>query len=730
MDRPRLAPRRYRPLSVTLLRLVSLLVITAALGIGLATYLNTRSAVDRFSQELFTQALLQTRTETNRFLGQAQPILELSRALLSAPETAARYGVFAPRPPSESEWRARAALFIHILRTNSAFSMIYYGDRWGDFTAASRAADGGLLVDHRRAQPDAPTRHELFRVTSAGWKPEHNPSVEWSAALARYRPQDRPWYRPAIARKRITWTLPYRFAHPPYAPGITASLPLFRPHGTAEGVFGVDFPLTRLDLFVGSLQPLGAGSVFILAGQSGAGGLIAHPERPAAESGSHRPERRTSLLPAWQSLDRVVRAAAERLQQQGRTGSGTRFLEFMPSENSLTYLAAADHLQIENLPITVIVTVPQTEILGVVTRNNLLTLLICAGVLLLSVVAGALLAARIARPLRQCVQELQQIGQFVLEDRPTPSSAIEEVDALAQEMVRMKTSLRSFEKYVPTGLVRALVQSGREARLGGSTEVVTVFFSDIVDFTQTAEGMTPSELVEAMAEYLQAMEEVISTHEGIVDKYVGDAVMALWGTSVAPVNMPENRACAAALEFLENAVALQAQRAHSGKPVFEAHISIHTGEALVGNIGSRHRMDYTAIGDAVNIASRMQALNRLYGARLLISEATHAKVHADFDTRFLDTVLVKGRAHPIGIYEILTYRGDLDPARRQLCEQFAVAMDCYRAHRWDEALERFQRGLDLVPDDGPSRVFVERCRGYRETPPPESWDCVWQMTIK
>jgi adenylate cyclase len=229
---------------------------------------------------------------------------------------------------------------------------------------------------------------------------------------------------------------------------------------------------------------------------------------------------------------------------------------------------------------------------------------------------------------------------------------------------------------------------------------------------------------------LEEMETIVRRHEGILDKYSGDSVMAFWGAPARPVADHERQACLAALEYVERFRALRARCEQEGRTFFEAGIGIHTGEALVGNIGSEHRLNYTAMGDTVNVTSRLEALNRLYGTRILISETTYDRVAAEFETRLIDTVIVKGRRKPTRLYELLSRKGQLSDLQRRLGALYVEGLEQYQRGNWDTALERFEAGLALVPDDGPCLALRARCLQYRQAPPAEDWNGVYVSTSK
>jgi adenylate cyclase len=237
--------------------------------------------------------------------------------------------------------------------------------------------------------------------------------------------------------------------------------------------------------------------------------------------------------------------------------------------------------------------------------------------------------------------------------------------------------------------------------------------------------MPSQTIVETLAAYFEDMESIVSHHQGLVDKYIGDAILALWNTPLRPAGDPEKRACAAALEYVERFGARRAEREAAGQPFVEAAVGIHAGEALVGNIGSTRRMGYTALGDAVNLASRLEGLNRVYGTRILLSEPAYEAVRDDFEIRFIDCVAVKGRHGAVRLYELLARRGALDPALLPLLHRFGEGLKHYEARDWRAAEQSFRQAAASGPrPDGPSLLYAARCREYQASPPPPDWDGV------
>ena len=291
-----------------------------------------------------------------------------------------------------------------------------------------------------------------------------------------------------------------------------------------------------------------------------------------------------------------------------------------------------------------------------------------------------------------------------------------------------KRQIRSaFGRYLSPELARLVSERPEMLRLGGDKRRLTVLFSDIRSFTSISERLTPEGLVELLNVYLGEMTDVVFEHQGTLDKYIGDAIMAVWGAPV-PHDDHAARACRAAVDMQDRLRVLDATFDEKGWPRLEIGVGVHTGEMVVGNMGSARRLSYTVIGDNVNIASRLEGLTKHYRARILASEDAVAEARGAVVVRELDRVRVKGKAAPVGIFEVLGHVGD--ERWTQAVEDFAPALELYRTRRWREALDRFERILERSPGDGPSELYAERCRAFLADPPPADWDAVTVMDSK
>ena len=287
-----------------------------------------------------------------------------------------------------------------------------------------------------------------------------------------------------------------------------------------------------------------------------------------------------------------------------------------------------------------------------------------------------------------------------------------------------------FQHYLSTSVVNELLKNPGMLELGGERKQATAFFSDIKDFTTYSEMLAPEELVSILNEHLAAMTEIVLKYEGYLDKYEGDAIVAILGI---PIEQDDHalRACHAALDMQDILVKLREKWRKENRPLFEVRIGINSGSMIAGNIGGKNRFDYTAIGDSVNLASRLEGANKMYGTDIIISENTFKEVNGDVWVRELDYIRVKGKTEPVRIYELLGRKSQqIDPVRSSSLEYFVQGLELYRTRDWVKAYDYFQKTLQLIPNDGPSMEFIRRCKIFIEHPMSEDWDGVFEMLSK
>jgi adenylate cyclase len=357
-------------------------------------------------------------------------------------------------------------------------------------------------------------------------------------------------------------------------------------------------------------------------------------------------------------------------------------------------------------------------------RSLMLTILAIAAVIALVMVFFSVLIARaIARPLLDLSADMSRIAELRLDTAVNVKTGVREVLLMQDALENMKKGLRSFRKYVPADLVTQLIGMKQEAILGTKRQELTVFFCDMANFTTHTELLEPEELNALMSDYFVAVTGVLQAQGATVDKFIGDAIMAFWN---APQSLADHadRALEAALAVQEAFATTMAGRSKPGFPELLVRVGLATGEVMVGNMGHEGRLSYTAIGDAVNLASRLESLGKYYGTRILVAEATLRRADRRPLNRPVDKVAVKGKQQGIVISEIARTA----PA---WWDAYLEAWAYYGEGDWTRAREGFSRlAGDPAILDGPSRILAARCDGFLEHGPPDGWTGTWIMHEK
>jgi adenylate cyclase len=354
-------------------------------------------------------------------------------------------------------------------------------------------------------------------------------------------------------------------------------------------------------------------------------------------------------------------------------------------------------------------------------------------------VLASLFTRSLVQPVRRLLQGTKSVEQGNLAVELTVTSS-DEIAALTKSFNHMVAELRqkelikaTFGKYVDPRIVTGLIENQQFAEQGERRNM-TVFFSDLEGFTALSERLTPDTVVRLLNQYFTLMSEPISRQKGIIDKYIGDAIMAFWGPPFTSETEHPTLACLTALDQLARLDEFRRMLPdvlglRKGLPVINVRIGIATGDVTVGNIGSDSARGYTVIGDTVNLASRLETANKLYGSHILISEDTWKATHDAVETRELDYARVVGKSDPVRMFEVLARKGDLDSIQTELRDHFEEGLRAYRLGEWDLAETRFRRGLAVKAGDIPSSLFLTRVAHLREHPP-DHWDGVWSLAEK
>ena len=532
---------------------------------------------------------------------------------------------------------------------------------------------------------------------------------EWQGPGPEYQryttfdPRERPWYAPATVEGH--WSDVYRFQSGPF--GLTVSARAENPEGEVLGVVGVDVVLTELADYVAQLEVTDNSRVFLLGNDAQ---VVAHPSRELlllnvgdldADPGSE-----AALLKAT-------------LAASGRHGPADgRPFDVHPTGLGRHHVVLSSLNARSELPEFLLgVAVPEKDVLGPILDNRFVSLMILLVTIGLGAVCAYWITRGIARPMEQLGEQMARVQQMELDVQTKISTTYLEVETIVDAFDRMVHGLRSFGRYVPREVVRGLIASGKSAQIGGEERELSIMFTDIAGFTPDAEAASAREVFTHLGEYLETVTQTIREHRGTLDKFIGDAVMAFWN---APLDVEDHPTqCALAAVEIQRALNEVRKRwVAEGKPAYPTRIGIAYANVMVGNVGSRDRFNYTVLGDGVNLAARLEPVNKFYGTEILAEEELAKRVDP---TRVvvqpLDVIAVKGREQGVRIFEVLGRPEDVTPERLEAATIYAEALEAYRAGNFPRAKTEFLEVLARLPEYEPATRLVERCERYSNDPP-------------
>jgi adenylate cyclase len=558
--------------------------------------------------------------------------------------------------------------------------------------------------------PDG-TRRQTWVFLNQDHKMMIPPVVE----TASYDPRTRPWFKAAIEKSEVSVTDAYIFASL-RAPGITVSR---RITGNAGAVIAADLTLSQLSSFLRNQKVGETGVVFI---HNDRGALIAYPDvsqtvKQVSENG------KDVLRPVTVSdLGKPPLTAA--FEHYGKN----KFDRFVFNVDGLDYIASVSPLSGPfGADKNVAVVVPIDDFIGPISEHRSRTLIYSLIALIVAIVLITWVSEWIARPIRAVALETQKIRQLIFDPSPEIDSRITEIRLLTESVAAMKTAIRTFGQYVPKALVEQLIKSDNAQGLGGERRQLSILFSDVANFTDMSEDMSPEDLMLKTSHYFQELGEIILENKGSIDKYIGDAIMAFWN---APLDDPDHvsNACRTVLLCRLRSQELDMEWASHGEAEMHTRFGLHTGDTVVGNIGSPDRMDYTALGVSVNLAARLEGLNKRYGTQILVSDSVVAVAKDAFLFRPVDVAVVKGLSQRIDVFELCAaMEGPMSirATERQieLCQRWSPIYDLCANEDWENAEKIVQEFVADFPEDPVARRYLERClrhferHGTGEAPP-------------
>jgi adenylate cyclase len=618
----------------------------------------------------------------------------------------------------------REFIFLALLQSQPSLSWISFGWPDGHFFGAEKLGNESILmveVIWDAAHKQAQRRVDSYKIITGDIEFEQR-----SFTPSQFDASQQPWYSQAMASNQPAWSDISLFPTET-KPAIAISSQL-KVYDKFQGIICVAIELERLSQFLAGIQVARSGTVAIV---DQAGHIVAAPELAEKSDEAATTGAATTVMndAVRDKLNKVAMEALHHFGMQLGQIHATMSWDYRSTVDRGDYFVTFTPLGFNGWLVATVI--PASDFLAEVDRNTR-RLAWIIGFFTLFMAAGAIWFARsaIARPLRRVTAELRHIENFELHRVQRMNSFLSEIDRLSGALVHMASGLTSFQKYVPTELVRRLLKQGIEAKPGGMHMPITVMFTDLAGFTALSEKLGDA-VVPVLAEYLGRMSPIIVEGRGTIDKFIGDAIMALWG---APERDPDHAldACRAALACQQALATLALEAQVQGRVALKMRVGINSGNILVGNIGSEERLNYTAIGDPVNVASRLEALNKRYGTAILIGEETRRQAGDGIIVRRLDRVAVYGKEEGIAIYELIGL-----PAERTQLEPlgwialYEQGLDLYAQRKFAEAIDAFKAADRERPDgDPPSRLFIERAKAFMIVPPPPNWMAVTVLAEK
>lgn len=532
-----------------------------------------------------------------------------------------------------------------------------------------------------------------------------------------YDPKIRPWYQAALKAKKHVWTNEYlfywqgKFLHP----GVSCAVPVYT-NNDLKGVFSIDVKLNSISEFLAKHKVTKHSLSFIFDKN---GTLIAFPQNYSFPNAESSPKNLTTITQLNNPIMNAVFLDFEKKKAS----------DFMIKINNQYFLAYFRSIpQFRNYNWYIGTIVPEQDY----SKGYRFLIKVISIIFILITILGLVLinifSKKLSIPINKLARELEKIKYFDIKPSPPFRALIREVFIMSRSIESMKIGLNSFRKYLPEKLVLNLISSGEAAKIGGHSRDIALFFSDIVNFTSIAEQTEPKKILGYLCEYFEEMDIIISKHSGIIDKYIGDSIMAFWGVLSLDGNKIKH-ACDAALACQHRLQLFNEELFERNGFKFETRIGIHYGYAIVGNIGSLNRLNYTAIGDSVNVTSRLEQLNKNYGTKIIVSEFVYDQVKTDYFFRILDRILIRGREEPTCIYELIQSKNiPLKEYLLKFCDNYQHGFTAYQHQAWDLAIDYFKTALKYLPENKSCLLMIARCHNFKRKPPPEPWNGIWSFT--
>jgi adenylate cyclase len=594
------------------------------------------------------------------------------------------------------------ALMAAMLRNNSQLFSLYVGYADGNFLEIDFIDRAGRSFRDRLDAP-AEAAFRLLTIQRAAGGARTARTIFLSASLALlgersvaadYDPRDRPWYIDAYDAEAGVLTDPYIF-FASGEPGYTLRIPV---KSGQLGVVAGDILLSDADALLRN-QRLGNSGVAFLFDDEGR--IVAHP-RMSALIGAQTTDGGAITLPRLTDVYKTGIPAAVRAWQ-----SGNQAQQFFRNDDGRTYVASFRSIDTaSSAHLRLAVLAPLDEFFATVLAQRQFLFLMALGFVLAVLPPVFWLGSMLSRSIRAIAVETDRIQRFEPGDTAARSSLIQEIDDLGRSVFTMRKVVETFSSFVPKRLVQQLIETGTPLGLGGVRREVTILFTDVENFTGLTERADPEHVMSNTSRYFAALSETIMSNKGTVDKFIGDAVMAIWNAPAEDADHVVN-GCAAVLACQTANQELNLAFEREGWPPYRTRFGLHTGNVVVGNVGSADRMNYTVLGASVNLAARLEALNKTFGTTALVSEPIKLGAEARFVFRSVDRISPKGFAEKFPVFELRCSREAAGESDRAFCEAWEEIYRTLSATDYDRSLRLLEAFRRAYPDDGVARYHEE-----------------------
>jgi adenylate cyclase len=711
MSTPSSSPRIT--LFVTVLSLFLMVALLVATAVTVTNYIEARKTALKVAEDTFRATIHQINERRLAFFA---PVFLITEVLQNAPS-------FQQAADSKEPI---LQMVLSSLKSNPQISAVYAGYQNGDYFQVLSISESEKPFIARLGGPLA-TRYAIQEIRIEGngarkeaWRfldNDYHPIARLPGQEATYDPRRRDWYREALERpNNIVRTPPYLFATTSQV-GLT----LAKAFRNNVGAVGVDVTLDRLMVYVRSVV---ANPAHRFVAFDDKNRLLAHfdPDQMFKRTGT--PETPTIELATTADIsDPVVREALRVFAQIG----SFPLTDF--AVDGIYYLATVDRQIARDGGIFfVLYAAPLSDFQGTLIDAARRSIPIALLVFIVLVPMIVYLARSISRPLAKLSDEAGLIQSFHLDDPIRMSSRVVEISTLIKSMSGMKNTIREVSKFVPKALVKDILEHEDTVSVGGTTRRISILFTDVKDFTPIAENIPAPDLMKSMSEYFEELASLIIKKDGTVDKFIGDAIFSFWNAPLAVLNH-EHLACATALQCHAASRRLNVRWTERGLPAWCTRFGIHVGEAVLGNVGSSDRIDYTAIGDNVNIAARLEGLNKYYGSSILASGQIATICANEFLFRRVDRTQPKGLGRFLDIFELLGSFDTADelqatPATIKLVADWNDVYQVYASRDWMRTLDALEAFADKYPADVLAGIYLDRVIGFILEPPADAWDGV------